>query len=137
MSENTFGANEWQQARIEARDAFKEIAIPWLKALRDSINPSLELKAEEVTEDMLGDDTFQARFGNSRHPPIRGGWQFQATAKLLLLRPATWKSSVEIKCSKPYRAERSGALPLQKSKVEEWFSHQLEVVEKHLHASMT
>ena len=81
MSENTFGANEWQQARVEARDAFKEIVIPWLKVLRDRINPSLELKAEEVAEDMLGDDTFQARFGNSRHPSIRGCWRFEATAK--------------------------------------------------------
>ncbi|MEI8374899.1 MAG: hypothetical protein WCJ35_18910 [Planctomycetota bacterium] len=137
MSENTFGANEWQQARIEARDAYKEIVIPWLMALRDGINPSLALKAGEIDEDMLGDDTFQARCGNSHSSRLREGWRFQATAKLQLLQPATWKSSVVIECSKPYRAGQSGALPLQKSQVAEWFSHQLVEVENHLRTNMT
>ena len=137
MTENAFGGNEWQQARIDARDAYKEIVVPWLKELCDRINPSLGLKAGQVEEDMLGDDTFQARCGNSHHPDIRGGWRFQATAKLQLLRPTTWKSCVEIKCLRPYRQEQSGTLPLQKSKVTEWFSQQLVEVERHLRESMT
>jgi hypothetical protein len=142
MSERAISANQLQQARTDARDAYKQIVIPWLKALCDRIDPILQAKVGQVEEDIdLVHDVFQARCGNSRAPDIRRGSRFQATAFIRLRAPATWTASVEIVCSadylsKPYKAELSGTLPLENSEANQWFPDQLTFAEAYLRENM-
>lgn len=63
--------SQLQQARTDARDALRQIVMPWLKGLCDRVGPILQAKAGKVGEDIdFVHDVFQARCGNSAAPDI-------------------------------------------------------------------